>query len=73
MDRQQLRLLPTCPKPLLGRLYDEELILLSASPDAGARLVEGSGVQSEEDVEIRCIYRIVSFIYRALVLKRFSI
>jgi hypothetical protein len=33
----------------LGRISNEDLILLSASPDAGAYKVEGSGVQGEED------------------------
>ena len=37
------------PGHRLGRISDEDLILLSASPDAGARRVEGSGVQDEED------------------------
>jgi hypothetical protein len=37
------------PRHLLGRISDKDLILLSASPDAGARTVEGSGVQGEED------------------------
>jgi hypothetical protein len=37
------------PGHLLGRISDEDLILLSASPDAGARTVEGSGVRGEED------------------------
>jgi hypothetical protein len=37
------------PSPLLGRIYDEDLILLSASLNAGAGTVEGSGVQGEED------------------------
>ena len=33
----------------------ESLIPLSASRSAGARTVEGSGVQGEEDGGIRCI------------------
>jgi len=37
------RRVPTC----LGRIANEGLILLSASPNAGARTVKGSGVQSE--------------------------
>lgn len=36
------------PGHLLGRISDEDLIL-STSPDTGARRVEGSGVQGEED------------------------
>jgi hypothetical protein len=35
------------PRPLLGRISDEDLILLSASPNAGARTVEGSGVKDQ--------------------------
>ena len=31
----------------LGRISNEDFILLSASPNAGARTVEGSAVQSE--------------------------
>jgi hypothetical protein len=34
---------------LLGPMSNEDLVLLSASPDAGAGMVEGSGVQGEED------------------------
>jgi hypothetical protein len=42
-------------RPLLGRIYDEDLILLSASLNAGVGTVEGSGVQGEEDEGIRCM------------------
>ena len=38
---------PLVPRPLLGRISDEDLIILSASPNAGAHPVKGSGVQSE--------------------------
>jgi hypothetical protein len=34
---------------LLGLMSNKDLVLLSASPDAGAGMVEGSGVQGEED------------------------
>ena len=44
MDREQLKL---CLPTYLGRISNEDLILLSASPNAGARTVKGSGVQSE--------------------------
>jgi hypothetical protein len=30
-------------------MSNKDLVLLSASPDAGAGMVEGSGVQGEED------------------------
>jgi hypothetical protein len=44
VDREQLKLcLPTC----LKRISNKDLILLLASPNAGARMVEGSGVQSK--------------------------
>jgi hypothetical protein len=43
------------PRPLLGRLSDEDHILLSASHNEGAGMVEGSGIQSEEDWGIRCM------------------
>jgi hypothetical protein len=44
-DKLYLNFLRGLPTSLLGRISDEDLILLSASPDAGARTVEGSGVQ----------------------------
>ena len=46
--------------PLLGRISDEDLILLSASPNKGAGMVEGSGVQSEEDWGKELLHRGVS-------------
>ena len=53
VDREQLKLcVPTC---LLGRISNEDLTLLSASPNAGARTVEGSGVQSEANEGVRCM------------------
>lgn len=46
VDREQLKLcVPTC---LLGRISNEDLILLSASPNGGAYMVDESDVQSEE-------------------------
>jgi hypothetical protein len=50
VDTLQLKLcVPTCPRHLLGGMSNEDLILLSASPDAGAETVEGSGVQGVRD------------------------
>jgi hypothetical protein len=37
------------PGHLLERISDKDLILLSASPNAGVYTVEGSGIQGEED------------------------
>ncbi|KAG0131311.1 hypothetical protein HOY82DRAFT_608273 [Tuber indicum] len=53
VDREQLKLcVPTC---LLERISNEDLIRRSASPNAGARTVEGSGVQSEANEGVRCM------------------
>ena len=49
VDRQQLKLSLFVPRPLLGRISDEDLVLLLASSDAGVGMVEASDVQVEED------------------------
>jgi hypothetical protein len=46
---------PTC---LLGRISNKDLILLSASLNAGARIVKGSDVQSEVNKGVRYMARI---------------
>ena len=43
------------PRPLLGRIPNKGLVLLVASPNAGAGILEKGGVQSEEDWGIRCM------------------
>jgi hypothetical protein len=48
----------TFRRPLLGRISDEDLILLPASPNTGAHPVKGSGVQSEANEGVRCMDRI---------------
>lgn len=52
VDRQQLKLcVPTCPLASAGTKSERNLVLLSASPNAGAVVVERSGVEGEYDGE----------------------
>lgn len=53
VDREQVKL--CVPTLLLGRISNEDPTFLSASPNAGARTIKGSSVQSEANDGVRCM------------------